>query len=213
MTKSKKLKAILELAMGFKELTNHRYDPMIGGSIAAWKTSLKRGVLPKKNTIGFSKSKEEIDLDGMLKGYAIDAVVETLNHAGYKNVYVEWGGDIRVTGTHPHARPWRVWVGGLHTTIELEGALATSGNGKQRWTISESGDTYTHIVDPFTLQALKVERHKRVSVRAPTAALADALATAYMTIADDKDEASKWVQEMKRKMEGIEFLVLDQSSK
>ena len=35
---------------------------------------------------------------GIAKGWCVDAIVETLNAAGFPDVYVDWGSDIRASG-------------------------------------------------------------------------------------------------------------------
>ncbi|NGX50229.1 MAG: FAD:protein FMN transferase [Chlamydiae bacterium] len=195
---SPKLSAILALAMSFKELTGGLFDPTLGGEIAAWKESLKRGELPDIEAV-----RPEVDLDGMLKGYAIDLLIEKLKGAGYAQIYVEWGGDIRVSGQHPKQRAWRILVEG--EVIDLDSALATSGNGEQQWRVNDT--IFTHIVDPHTLRALEVKELTSVTVRAPTCALADALATACMTFSDG-DEALRWAEKIKERHEGVDFWIV-----
>ncbi|MGE0197598.1 MAG: FAD:protein FMN transferase [Simkaniaceae bacterium] len=192
-----KLREILSLALMYKELTGGRYDPFLGGVISAWKESLKKGELPDLNPLHVA-----IDLDGMLKGYAIDLLVEKLNRLGYKHVYVEWGGDIRVSGRHPEKRPWRILIEGK--VIPLYSALATSGNSEQKWEVGDK--IFTHIIDPFSLRALEVKEMKSVTVQAPTCALADALATACMTFMSDR-EALEWAESIKAKQEGVAFWI------
>lgn len=53
-----------------------------------------------------------IDLGGIAKGYAVDLLVAALTAAGWSDVYVDWGADIRASGTHPSGRPWRTAVMG-----------------------------------------------------------------------------------------------------
>jgi len=195
---SPKLSAILALAMTFKELTGGLFDPTLGGEIAAWKESLKRGELPDIEAV-----RPEIDLDGMLKGYAIDLLIEKLKGAGYRQIYVEWGGDIRVSGQHPKRRAWRILVEG--EVIDLDSALATSGNGEQQWRVNDK--IFTHIIDPHTLRALEVKELTSVTVRAPTCALADALATACMTFSNG-DEALRWAEKIKERHEGVDFWIV-----
>jgi len=167
---SPKLLPILLLAHHFRKLTKGRFDPGLGIQLKLFKTSSK---LPK----GFYP--KVYDLDGMLKGFTIDKIIEQLTEKGYEHMYVEWGGDIRVRGRHSSGRKWRILID--KEVIELEeGALATSGCEEQMWDIEDA--TYTHIINPLTGVMLKVENgmvHK-VSVRATTCTLADALATATM---------------------------------
>jgi thiamine biosynthesis lipoprotein ApbE len=47
-----------------------------------------------------------LDLSGIAKGFAIDEISKRLPPP----CYVEWGGDVKVVGMHPHGRPWVVAV-------------------------------------------------------------------------------------------------------
>lgn len=53
-----------------------------------------------------------IDLGGIAKGHAVDLLVAALTAAGWSDVYVDWGADIRAAGSHPSGRPWRTAVMG-----------------------------------------------------------------------------------------------------
>ncbi|MBF5059163.1 FAD:protein FMN transferase [Candidatus Neptunochlamydia vexilliferae] len=159
---SPELQPILSLAHSFCTLTNGWYDPTLRGPIQTFKTQTA-------HSPGY-------DLDGMLKGYVIDQIVEQLLSLGYTNLYVEWGGDLRVHGKHPSGRPWQILLNDEVVPLE-NGAIATSGCAEQTWDID--GTTYTHIINPFTQEMVGVGIYS-VTVRAPTCALADALATACM---------------------------------
>ena len=167
---------LLHMCQSIHELTEGRFDPTIG----ALTTNLKEGQ-DLESVCGFEHVKIQgllvtktapvkFDFDGIVKGYAIDRLIDCLSE--YDNVYVEWGGEISVMGYHPQKRPWKILVG--KTTIDLtEGALATSSDALQQF-----GDV-THIIDPKTGAALPI-RNRCVSIKAPSCALADALATACM---------------------------------
>lgn len=191
-----KLKAILTLAHSFQVLTDGRYNPTLGAPIKTFKT---KGVLPKES------SAPSYDLDGMLKGYVVDLLIEKLTQQRFcQNLYVEWGGEIRVIGKHPSGRKWHVLVDKEIVTLEDQ-AIATSGAQEQLWDID--GSTYTHIMNPLTSKMLKVEegRVSFVTVKAPTCSLADALATACMTC-ETIEEASKFAKQMKEKYP-VEFWI------
>ena len=83
-----------------------------------------------------------LDLGGIAKGYCVDLLVEQLNAAGYPDVFVEWGGEIRASGRHPDKRPWNIFISRLGNsnpslaiaTIALrDQAIATSGDYMQFW--------------------------------------------------------------------------------
>jgi thiamine biosynthesis lipoprotein len=189
---SKHLCEMLTLA---RTLSNDYFDPTRGAAIAAWKASLPFGQEAKGPfpsgwehidlETGVKYAPVVIDLDGLIKGYGVDAIVGRLKKLGYTSYCVEWGGDIAVGG-----RPWRIAIGGGERELS-EGAIATSGNEQQRFLAH--GTWRTHIVDKkgFPLHAEKVTS---ISVIAPTCLLADVLATTAMLLPDEH-VAAKWVEQ------------------
>lgn len=193
------------------EFTEGRFDPTIEPLQKLWKKNLKEGSLPSLEslaelsaTIGWKKIHIEkglfwkehsltgIDLSGIAKGYAVDLLIEKLNAAGYQDIYVEWGGEIRTLGNHPDRRPWKIGIQGSSKIDLTNMAIATSGSYNQNWTIDTTN--YTHILDPRTQQPIQNAPISSVSVLAPTCAEADGLATALMLF-PSKDAAEKWALE------------------
>ena len=127
-----------------------------------------------------------IDLGGIAKGYAIDQAVEAMQAVGCHGGLVDVGGDIRVFGPKPDGSPWSLGIqspfeheGALMGVVRLaEGAVCTSGNYRRFSEID--GQRYSHILDPRT--GRPTDANPSVSVIAPTAALADAWATALSVL-------------------------------
>lgn len=219
------LKDVLLLAQSFSLLTEGRYDPTLGTIIQKWKTSLKAGTVPtclnlpsgwkhfelQNQTITKDCENISFDLDGMIKGYAVDRLIEKLQACGFSDLYVDWGGDIRVTGKHPVGRSWRVLLHSFTTEAEVLSldncALASSGDYEQIWQ-TEKG-SFSHILDPLSKQAIKREEHSlaAVTVRAPSCALADALATACMTF-PNREAALKWANQLEKQNPEINFWIV-----
>ena len=185
------LKPILSLAHSLHTLSEGRYDPTLGASIHLFKTEK---VLPQK----------VYDLDGMLKGFVVDELIDKLTEMGYTDFYVEWGGEIAARGHHPSGRPWQVLVNKEVVSL-TEGAFATSGAEEQMWDIE--GAIYTHIMNPKTHRMLTIEEGKVsfVTVKAPSCALADALATACMAC-ETPSESAAFAERMKEK-HPVEFWI------
>ncbi len=180
-------------------LTQGRFDP----TIAPIKTALLAGTLATptigwehihlENTLFWKDQNVTLDLGGVAKGYAVDLLTERLTQAGYQNLYVEWGGEIRTTGHHPKKRPWKIAILGGKTLTLTTTALATSGSYLQKWTLD--GTTYTHIIDPSTKKPLLEEGPiTSVTVQCTSCYEADALATAIMLF-PSKEEAYAWAEE------------------
>lgn len=122
-----------------------------------------------------------LDLSGIAKGYAVDAVADLLAAHGINHALVEIGGELAGRGVRPDGDPW--WVEledppGVvlpRLRIALHGlAVATSGDYRRG----------AHTVDPRTGRS--AERGLRsVSVIHHSAMLADAWATALTVLGPD----------------------------
>ncbi|MEZ5314643.1 MAG: FAD:protein FMN transferase [Chlamydiales bacterium] len=197
---SPELANFLQLVEQIVELTEGRFDPTIG---SIKEDLFKKHLQSEQNFIGWKTIHLEgncfwkehcetlLDLGGIAKGYAVDLLIERLQDAGFQNLFVEWGGEIRVTGQHPQQRPWRVAIFGGEIVELNEEAIATSGNYFQKWTIE--GKTYTHIIDPKTTLPLTEGSIESASVVMKTCCEADAVATALMLFSSE-EEAYLWAK-------------------
>jgi thiamine biosynthesis lipoprotein len=158
----------------------------------------------------------ELNLGAIAKGYGVDRIAQLLQREGYKNWFVEIGGEVIVQGKNEQGIPWRIGVqypstnpaeerlfGILHLTT---GAVATSGS--YRNFIVKNQKIYSHILDPRTGQAL-YSSTLSVSVFAPNCTDADAIATALFVMG--ADEGLKWV-EKQPEIEAL-FLVQNEAGK
>jgi thiamine biosynthesis lipoprotein len=126
-----------------------------------------------------------VTLDGIAKGYIVDAGVEVLRAHGFRHVSVEAGGDLRVSGTRVDGGAWRIGVqapraGRVQPLVRFavtDRAVATSGDYQQAYTADLSAH---HIVDPRSGRSPATLAS--ATVIAPTAVLADALATTVMVL-------------------------------
>jgi len=131
-----------------------------------------------------------LDLSAIAKGYAVDALAETLTRQGVTDMVVEIGGEMVIKGRNPEGRPWRIAVEkptpGQRAAEKIfsltDTAMATSGDYRNFFI--EAGQRYGHTIDPATGRPV---RHKLASatVLAPSCAKADALATALMALGDE----------------------------
>lgn len=206
---SLKLKNLILLAQKVNLLSQGRFDPTVSPLSSLWKESLKKGKLPHEDStimasLGCNKIHIEsdlfwkesdqtaLDLGGIAKGYGVDIISEKLAENGFKNIFVEWGGEIRTIGPHPSGRKWKIAIRGVGIVEFQDCALATSGDYLQMWSVD--GVKYTHIIDPRTKKPLIIRDHSiaSTSVLAPTCAEADAIATALMLF-DSSEEATHWI--------------------
>ncbi len=127
-----------------------------------------------------------LDLCGIAKGHALDAIANEL--AGL-DFLLELGGEIAARGHHPNGREWLMGIDSLdgkkiRRIIKWDGrALATSGNGVEGYNFA--GHQYGHVINPKT--AMPVSNNTlQVSILAPSAMLADGLATAALVMGPDR---------------------------
>lgn len=128
-----------------------------------------------------SHSRTEISLppgmaltfNGIAQGWAADRIADLLRGMGFTDVLIDMG-EIMALGQNPNGAPWRAAIAAPDGTelarVNLTGrALATSSpHGTM------IGGTKPHILHPMLTPLWST-----VSVSAPTAALADALSTAF----------------------------------
>ncbi|MEO7891309.1 MAG: FAD:protein FMN transferase [Vicinamibacterales bacterium] len=148
-----------------------------------------------------------LDLGAVAKGLAIDLAVRELSPLA--NFCVDAGGDIYVAGTNAKGHAWSVGIrdpGGTDELIDRlhvsNRAVCTSG-GYERRTPDNGGH---HLLHPAT--GLAVDAVASVTVVAPTALMADALATAAFVMAADRgaEGAATWLS-----AQGVDGLVVSAS--
>ncbi len=147
-----------------------------------------------------------LDLGGIGKGYAADEALATLRAHGIDRALVDAGGDVVAGAPPPGKAGWRIEVPTAKTADEsiarsgpeaspqssppptsessaewislARGAIATSGDAS-RFVVVD-GIRYSHILDPRT--GIPLRERRVVTVLAPTATRADALASALSVL-------------------------------
>jgi thiamine biosynthesis lipoprotein len=198
---------LLETAVGVSQETSGAYDVTAGALSEAWgfvrgprrvpdRAALADALLrtgwrhlrldPERRTVAFDREGVKINLGSIGKGYAIDRAValiaaywwptSALVHGGRSSVYALGSPPGQIGGR------WEVAVRNPFQpesplgTIRLRNrALGTSGSAFQQFEID--GKVYGHIIDPRTGEP--AGGPASVTVLAPSAALADALSTAF----------------------------------
>lgn len=103
----------------------------------------------KKQTNGYFDiwKNEKMDPSGIVKGWAIKNAADILRKRGFKNFYVEAGGDIEVSGKNGQGNNWTVGIKNPFNVTEIVKVLQIHNKG-----IATSG-TYLrgkHIYNPIT---------------------------------------------------------------
>jgi thiamine biosynthesis lipoprotein len=168
---------IIVKAIYASDMTDGAFDVTVGPLVKLWDiqnkvipdqksieerlkiVGYKSIVLDKAASTVFLKLKgAQIDLGGIIKGYAVDKVVEVLRQNGIRSGIVAVGGEIRSLGKKPDGTSWVVGVQNprqkgtddeVIATVELsDKALSTSGDYIRYF--EKDGVRYHHLLDPKT---------------------------------------------------------------
>jgi len=211
---SKNFYRVIIQAQKLHKLTKGAWDGTIRPLYDLWnfdKTGLKASSIPDQSkietcldNIGFKNiiikeknlkkkiSPLTLDLGSIAKGYGVDAVAKLLKGAGFKNFFVEIGGEIYVSGERSLTKKWRVGIAdpspgfhsGSYKILELSDmALATSGTYRNFF--EYKGKTYSHIINPETGWPVN-NNIVSASVLADNCMMADGLATGLMVMGKKK---------------------------
>jgi thiamine biosynthesis lipoprotein len=122
-----------------------------------------------------------LDLGAVAKGLAVDLAARELRP--FENFAIDAGGDLYLGGCNPDGEPWSIGIRHPRSGNELidsvrvsNRAVCTSGDYERR----SSNDNGHHILDPRTGSSASAVAS--VTVIAPNAMLADAVATAAFVL-------------------------------
>jgi thiamine biosynthesis lipoprotein len=158
----------------------------------------------------FQREGMAIDVGAIAKGEAADLVAMKLAAMGIESALVDIGGDIRALNGKPGQGYWTVAVRDpqdakkLVAKLRANGnAITTSGNYERFLTIGEK--KINHIIDPRTGEP--ADKCRSVTIVTPTAADADAFATAVFVLGPE--EGMKLVESRP----DTEALIIDSAGK
>lgn len=150
----------------------------------------------KNSTLTFSQAEMEIDFGGIVKEYAADRAATLCLNKGISHGIVNLGGDIKIIGSHPDGKPWRVGIqhprdkSKIWKSLKLKtGALASSGDYERCIVID--GVRYGHILNPKT--GYPVRQLAAVSVVADLCVVAGSAST--IALLKEKD-GEKWLKSL-----------------
>ncbi len=168
----------------------------------------QRALTVTPERVSFEREGMKLTLDGIGKGYVLERGLEVLQREGYRNVFLEAGGDLIARGRKPSGEPWTLGI--QHPRSPgIWGRFALSGRSAERLTgadsegergtlarglvsgcaVATSGDymqsfersrVQHHILDPRTGRS--APELASATVVATDAAWADGLATLVMTL-------------------------------
>ncbi|MGK0218971.1 MAG: thiamine biosynthesis lipoprotein [Planctomycetota bacterium] len=202
------LAALVARGLALGELTNGAFDVTFASVGKLWDFKAKPPVLPTPEqvtdalkAVGYERVRIDLDastielpagtrlgLGGIAKGYGVDRAMRVLLEHGIEHGIVNAGGDMKVLGTR-FGESWRI---AIKHPREREKVLAmvpisnlcmvTSGDYERFF--EHEGTRYHHILDPRT--GYPATGGMSVTVIAPEAGFADALATALAVIGPER---------------------------
>lgn len=201
------LRANLELALRYGDLSHGTFDVTVGPIVRMWGFSGGRRpaaaltdaqVAAMRTRVDYRRIRLDggqavletpgmvVDLGGIAKGYAVDVCCDRLRAQGARDFTVNLSGNMRCFGRPAPDRPWHIGVrdpfhaGEVIGSIDLENGMAVSTSGNYEQFVEFNGHRYAHIIDPRT--GWPVEGMAGTTVIAPQAADADALSTALFVL-------------------------------
>lgn len=227
----KELFDLIERAIGISKLTDGAFDISYASMDRIWKFDGSMTKMPSKEEIvasvekvGYqnivldkSKSTVFLKLKGMKigfgaigKGYAADKAKKLLISKGITSGIINASGDMNTWGKQPKGNEWKVAITNPMNKNKVfallpitNGAVVTSGNYEKF--VNFNGKRYTHIIDPRT--GYPSSGIISVTVFAPKAELADALATSVFVMG--KETGLDRINQLPK----IECIIIDDNGK
>ncbi len=205
----KELYRLIERSLAISKLTDGAFDISYASVDEIWKfdgsmksmpsaKAIKASVskvrfqniiLNKKNQTVFLKLKGmKIGFGAIGKGYAADKTKKLLISLGVKAGIINASGDMNTWGTQPNGKDWKVAITNPMNSKNAFAILPISNNaivtsGDYEKYVTFNNKRYTHIINPKT--GYPETEIISVSVFAPKAELADALATSIFVMGTD----------------------------
>ncbi|MCP3906030.1 MAG: DUF1080 domain-containing protein [Planctomycetes bacterium] len=199
---SEDLYRVLWRAREISEATDGAFDVTVGPMVRRWREAQRTGTppsaeelkelralvgfraitfAPDRRAIRFDRAGVGVDLGGIGKGFACDEALARVRDRGVEHCLVELGGDLVAGAPPPGENAWRVKVEapGGHRIITLASGGITTSADRFRY-VDVGGKRFSHILAPGT--GYGVTSRLAVTVGAPDATTADALATAISVV-------------------------------
>lgn len=222
---------LIERSMAISKLTNGAFDISYASMDRIWKFDGTMTVMPsadeiknsvnkvgfeniilnrKDTTVFLKKSGMKIGFGGIAKGYAADKAKKILQNKGVIAGIINASGDMNTWGVQPDGAEWQVGITNplnknkVFALIPISNsAVVTSGNYEKY--VEFNGKRYSHIINPKT--GYPSSGLVSVSVFAPKAELADALATSVYVMG--LDVGLDFVNQLK----GVECIIVDDAGR
>lgn len=169
---------VVETALYYAAISDGAFDITIRPAVALWGFGKESFQVPdrksmekirplidyrsvvlsrEKSTIYLKIKGQELDLGGIVKGYAVDVIRLLLEKRGVTSALLNFGGTVMTIGNKTNGKPWKI---GIQNPVKERGesvgfvnltdeALVTSGVNERYF--FKDGERYHHILDPRTL--------------------------------------------------------------
>ena len=202
---SEELFSLIQRALQISNLTDGAFDISYASMDKLWKydgsmtqmpskEAIKKSVAkvgyqdiivdPKNSTVFLKNKGMKIGFGAIGKGYAADKAKKLLISNGVSGGIINASGDINSWGSKPSGSSWQVAITNplnknkAFAMLPIKDAVVTSGNYEKYVTFNSR--RYSHIIDPRT--GYPSQGIISVTVFAPKAELADALATSVFVM-------------------------------
>lgn len=200
---------LIERSIGISKLTDGAFDISYASMDNIWKfdgsmeqmpssaeitasvekVGFQNIILNKENSTVFLKLKGmKIGFGAIGKGYAADKAKDLLISKGVPSGIINASGDMNTWGKQPNGKEWKVAITNPMDKNKIfallpisNGAVVTSGNYEKY--VKFNGKQFSHIIDPRT--GYPSSGIISVTVFAPKAELADALATSVFVMGQE----------------------------
>jgi thiamine biosynthesis lipoprotein len=217
---------LLDACIAYSKLMGGAFDVTVGPLVALWTQAGRSGRRPDaadltraRARVGADKLRVDregravelllpgmsVDLGGVAKGAALDALVEMLAEAGVEAALLSFGqSSLHAVGAPPGESGWRVLLrdasGGFAGVATLrDRALSVSASLGQ--SVEIDGVRYGHVLDPRSGEPLRARR--MAAVIAGSGELAEALSKALLVLEPEEGVAAL------ERVRGAEGLLLD----
>ena len=203
MEVSQELFDFLTLCQRLYKETDGAFDVTSGPLIRRWGFLRRQGQLPSqveidqamsvvgsdkllldetKRTVRFAREGMEINLGSIGKGYALDSAANLMSTRVTTALLNAGSSSMRAIGKGEHGNGWLVGLRNPRSKLRRLGVLrlrdcALSTSGSEEQFFEHQGQRYSHIIDPRS--GWPASGVTSVSVVARSAAISDALATAF----------------------------------
>ncbi len=169
--------AVLERSAEVSALCTGCFDPTIGPLVDLWNIRGENFIRPdtadircalalvdhrdlaldaRQGTAGLRRTGQSLDLGGIGKGYAGDALMRLFREYGIESALSNLGGNVVARGSKPDGCAWQVGIqhprreGALIGALSVEDQAVVTSGDYQRFQTDGTGRRFHHILDPRT---------------------------------------------------------------